>query len=894
MKSIIERLKNMSGEEFHSWIIVGVKLLVGLCVLIILTELLKAILNFYNDFKIRKKMVVLKVLPKKSIDLKETENIIKNLHEMLINTKIRKYIYGRQYMSFEVGATQGKINFYIAVPADIKDRIVDRIYSSYSEVAIEITEEYIPNIKEHKLSVYSAELKLGYHHVLKLKTQDILGSLLSAMLDLDSKDFVGFQILIRPIDSNWQRKGRNELNKFDIKGIRPGQKKNFGDHVANILVSVENELLSRGRRTVIDINQGLRKNKLDRREVVGVSEKVIQVGFETSIRLVALGKFKKSNTTRIKALVAAFAEINGENKLKRSLVASHMYIFNRYRKRMMQIDNKDYNNKGNILVPSELSSFTLRLPGEQLLEKYNEIERLAIKEFKAPEEAVVTGKGVLLGLNKYRAMERYVELKYEDFKRHLVVQGKTGTGKSEWLKTVFIDHISDKYDENGKLIRKGKGAMLLEPHGKLSDEMMELIPENRWKDTIIFDLFSDHPLGFNFCKVPERESDKFTQEQLAQKTLDEAIEIFKRAFEDVWSEKNEFYIENAVRAIMDAGKTMLELPRMFTDEEFRNSIIPLIKDKKVKDFWIKKFKKNAKGQIDASVDSTAQSVEYKLDKFLRSKELQRALGQDECIDFKDIIDNNKIIIFKFSKDKMSADKINFIGGIAIKLMIVAAFSRDKLMWDDLFLLAVDEAQNFISESIKDILYELRKYGLGLLLMHQELKQMKKVPGLIDAIYNNVGSKITFTTGSLDASFFTKEYSPRVDVDDLMNLPFRNGYCKLLIDGTTSDTFNLYSIDSPKVTTEEATRAVEEIKKLNAEGRMSVEEIDMMIAERYEEFDDELDLDAGEFSIEVDEAEEFNDIESDDKVIELEIEERVEDQENENDIEEKKVSSYWEL
>ena len=45
------------------------------------------------------------------------------------------------------------------------------------------------------------------------------------------------------------------------------------------------------------------------------------------------------------------------------------------------------------------------------------------------------------------------------------------------------------------------------------------------------------------------------KDQLAQKTLEEAIEIFKRNFSDVWSDKNEFYIENAIRAIMDGGLT---------------------------------------------------------------------------------------------------------------------------------------------------------------------------------------------------------------------------------------------------------------------------------------------------------------------------------------------------
>lgn len=882
------------------WLVMGLKIVVVLAIGMLIVGLLKLACNFYQDYKIRKKMVVLKILPKKAIDIKETERLIKNMHSMLINTKFRKYIYGRQYISFEIGAKQGKINFYISVPGDMKDRIVDRIYSSYSEVAIEITEDYIPDAKG--LSVYTSELELGYHHTLKLKSQDILGSLISAMVELDSKDFVGIQILLRPLDNSWQKQGRKDLAKFEKEGIRPGQKKDLGEKAANALISIEQELIGKGR-TIIGIGGGPKKTKLDRKEIVVVSEKITDVGFDTIIRLVALGKFRKGNTARIKALVAAFTEVNSENKFKRTFISSHKFIFEKYKKRMMHLEDKK-----NIFVPSELASFSLRLPGDQLLQKYREIEKLIIKEFPVPNEAVVSGKGNVFALNRYRAVEKLVEIKDVDLVRHMVVQGKTGTGKSEWAKTLFLNQISNEYDENGKLIKKGRGAMILEPHGKLANELLDIIPEDRRKDTIVFDLYSEHPWAFNFCKVPNRESDILTADQLAQKTLDEAIEIFKRSFADVWSEKNEFYIENAVRAIMDAELTMLELPRMFTDKKFRDSVIPKIKDKKVKSFWIDKFKTNAKGQIDSSVESTAQSVEYKLDKFLRSKELQRTLGQNDCIDFKEILDTNKIIIFKFSKDKMSKDKITFIGGIAMKLLIVAAFSREKVMWDDPFTIFVDEAQNFINESIKDVLYELRKYGIGLILMHQELEQMKEVPGLINAIYNNVGTSITFTTGEGDAPFFAKKYSPKVDEDDLTNLPSRHGYCKLLINGKTSDTFNIYSIDSPKVTTEEAAKSVMEITNYNAEGKMSADELDKMIAERYEDEDDEYesDLSGQAFAINIDKEDEVEDneiIQEEKKTIdimdkiELKNKEKVvidNDEEllNKPEEEKKKASSYW--
>lgn len=840
-----------------------IKLVIIVLIVTIVFEIAKTSFILYKDRRVRSKLVVLKILPKSDIESKEIEKLLKNLHSMLLNTKFRKYFYGRQYMSYEISAVKGHINFYLCVPGDLKDRIVDRIYAAYPDIAIESVDDYIPDLKDGDkgLSVYTAQLKLAYHHTLKIKTADLIGSIASGLRDLDNKDFVSVQILMRPLDNKWQIRGRRDLEEFERKGIKPGEKKSKSEEIADKLqktaLDVVDELAGgkAGKYINFNVNSGKGgKTKLERKEIVVASEKVNDVGFDVVLRIVAAGKFKKGNTARITALVAAFSELNAENKFKRERIVSHSYIYNRFKERKMAFKDSD-----NILTPTELSSFVLRLPGVNLAKDYEEIDKVAIREFKAPKEAYATGKGIIIGSNRYRSTENLIEIKPKDLTRHLVIQGKTGTGKSEWAKTVFIDHISDKYDESGKLIRKGLGGMILEPHGKLANEMIELIPEYRRKDVIVFDLFSDHPLGFNFCKVNKVEGSELTLEQQEQKTLEEALEIFKRNFEDVWSSKNEYYIENAIRAIMDAGLTMLELPRMFTDDAFREKVIPLIKDVETRKFWIDKFKRNKQGNLNPQVESTAQSVEYKIKKFLRSKELRRSLGQNECVDFKDILDNNKIIIFKFNKDKMTNDAVNFIGGIAIKLVIVAAFARIKERWDDPFVILIDEAQNFVSESIKDVLYELRKYGISLMLMHQELEQMNKVPGLLNAIYNMVGSKITFATGEKDAPFISKVYSPKVDEEDVKSLPSRNGYCKILVNGATTETFNLYSIDSPQVTAEVAAESKKEIEAYNAEGRMSAEELDEMIAARYaDEEDEEFDYTEDDFKVSIPEYEKIED------------------------------------
>ena len=104
-----------------------------------------------------------------------------------------------------------------------------------------------------------------------------------------------------------------------------------------------------------------------------------------------------------------------------------------------------------------------------------------------------------------------------------------------------------------------------------------------------------------------------------------------------------------------------------------------------------------------------------------------------------------------------------------------------------FYLYVDEFQNFATESFAGILSEARKYRLDLILAHQYTTQL--LEPVRDAVLGNAGTLMCFRIGADDAEFFEKEFSPEVTSLDLVNLPNRKIYLKLMIDGVTSRAFS---------------------------------------------------------------------------------------------------------
>lgn len=86
-----------------------------------------------------------------------------------------------------------------------------------------------------------------------------------------------------------------------------------------------------------------------------------------------------------------------------------------------------------------------------------------------------------------------------------------------------------------------------------------------------------------------------------------------------------------------------------------------------------------------------------------------------------------------------------------------------------------------------MLSELRKYRLNLILAHQFLGQLEEP--VRDAILGNVGTFIAFRIGPTDAEILEKEFYPELSASDLINLPNRQIYIKLMIDGAVSRPFS---------------------------------------------------------------------------------------------------------
>jgi hypothetical protein len=278
----------------------------------------------------------------------------------------------------------------------------------------------------------------------------------------------------------------------------------------------------------------------------------------------------------------------------------------------------------------------------------------------------------------------------------------------------------------------------------------------------------------------------------------------------------------------DSGSTLLEVPRVLADADFRRYKLDRCQDYTVKHFWEKEAEK-AGGE--SALANVVPYVTSKMNMFL-SNDIMRPIvcQQKSSIDFRKIMDEKKILLVNLSKGKLGGPNSALLGLIITGKLLMASLSRVDIPEEQRtdFYLYMDEFQNFTTESISTILAEARKYKLCLTIAHQFIGQLEEK--IKNAVFGNVGSMICFRIGAEDAEFVVKQYEPVFSKNDLINIDNFNAYLKLLIDGQTTRPFNIMTYPPKKGDAKIAEAAKEFSRVKYGRDRVAVEK---EISERFE-------------------------------------------------------------
>jgi len=378
-----------------------------------------------------------------------------------------------------------------------------------------------------------------------------------------------------------------------------------------------------------------------------------------------------------------------------------------------------------------------------------------------------------LGLTTFRDKNQLFGIKRKDRRQHIYILGKSGTGKSVLMFNMIFQNI-----------KNGEGVCVVDPHGELVEAVLSAIPSHRMKDVVYFNpADADYHIGFNVLELIDPQYKHLVASGL--------MGIFTKIWANAWSARMEYILNNCILALLDTpGTTLLGIPRMLVDKDYRQKIIANLKDPVIKAFWVHEYE----AWQDKFRNEAIAPIQNKVGQFLSTSIIRNVVGQSKStINIFDIMNEGKIFLVNVSKGRIGEDNSELLGGMIITKIQLAAMERVRIPEDHRkdFYLYVDEFQNFVTDAFAGILSEARKYRLNLTVAHQYVAQLKigMNATVRDAVFGNVGTMIVFRVGSDDAEFLEKEFDPEFTPSDIVNLPNYKIYLKLMIDGVTSRPFS---------------------------------------------------------------------------------------------------------
>ncbi|KKR76835.1 MAG: hypothetical protein UU21_C0003G0028 [Candidatus Levybacteria bacterium GW2011_GWA2_40_8] len=649
------------------------------------------------------------------------------------------------HISFEIVGMPGDIRFYVNTPNKYKDFVEKQINGAYPDAEILEVDEGIAlkenfilgndyNIFSDQGRVAFASLKLKSSNYMPIKVfkdlpTDPLSSITSVLAKMTEAEGAAIQILVGPAGARWKKQGRTYLSKT---------KK-------------------------IEANPETAKYSADSKELEGVENKIGKPGFEVVVRIVVSSSTKESAEAHLGNIVNAFSQFGGLNSFTKNKHRIKKFFMTDYVYRYMPMMGQT-----SVLTSEELAT-VFHFPNKSVATPH--IHWITSK--RAPAPAQIPTEGLYLGKSTYRGMSRPVYIQKDDRTRHMYVIGKTGVGKSEFLKDMILQDI-----------RNGEGVCFIDPHDTI-DKILPLIPPERAEDVILFDPSdTSRPMGLNMLEANTEEQKHYVVSSI----VGLMYKLYDPNKTGIIGPRFEHAIRNAMLTVMsDRGNTFVEVVRALTDANFVQEILPRVTDPIVRRYWTDQIAQTS----DFHKSEVLDYIVSKFGRFVTNKMMRNIIGQSEsAFDFRKVMDEGKILLISLSKGKIGEENSSFLGLILIPKILVAAMSRQDVPEAQRrdFFLYVDEFQNFATPDFAQILSEARKYRLNLTVANQFIGQMEEE--VKNAIFGNVGTLVSFRVGVTDANYLQHEYQPVFTEADLINVDRFHAYIKTIVGGEPVPPFSM--------------------------------------------------------------------------------------------------------
>lgn len=655
------------------------------------------------------------------------------------------------FYSFEIISVNSEIHFFVACPSIAASFVESQLTAQYPKIVVQKCGDYMPHFLA--LPHVSSQLSLASPYYFPLKTfkdtrdLDVLAGLLGQLAKLPKNEAIAIQIVCEPASSSWQHNAQAVIEK----GVP--------------------DLHAKEPRTKTHPKARL------------IESKAVQTGFFTAIRLTAVSENIVRAETLGKEVSATFGIFTlGDSN---ALVFSQPAFWQKKQfAESLLLRSPTPRPSFQILGASELATLW-HPPGLSLAairniswgKKLTGEAPINLPVYLAGEEEKKTIN--FFARAEYKNVITTFGIKKEDRRKHMYIIGKTGTGKSTMIANMAINDM-----------RNGEGVAVIDPHGDLTNTLLDYVPSYRVNDVCLLD---PSDLEYAFHLNPLEVHVDADRELIASGI----VSIFQKLYAHSWGPRLEYILRNSLLTLLSVPQTtLLDIPQILTNDSYRAKVTDRLEDTVLKNYWLNEF-----NRMTPQLKSEAISpILNKVGQFLSARTIRNVVGHPaSTVHLEKMMNEGKIVLVNLSQGKLGEDNSSLLGAMMITKMQLAAMNRVYVSEEKRrdFYLYVDEFQNFATSSFIKILSEARKYRLNLILANQYIGQIDE--DVQKAIFGNAGSLVSFGVGAEDARLLSREFGMLYKEDELVGLGNHDTVVKLSIDNQTSLPFSATTLPLPHAT-----------------------------------------------------------------------------------------------
>jgi ABC-type cobalamin transport system ATPase subunit len=647
--------------------------------------------------------------------------------EFMIGTKYNFEVNSK--VSYFVYIEKKKIEFYFIVPANCLSIIKERMTDAWGGITIEEVSA-IPTFSDsaiQKQLVYKKEDGLSLE--VNKTNNDLLRSNLNVVDVMEDGDKIGIFYNFLPTSQfSWPSAYRNTIEKVK-RGIPTDRDKfdlwfAFKWLIAEVNSTLNGIAESFGSSKKKDESTSLLETALQRmnggKEISeSTKRKASSTIVNTQIALVSESKEKSREYNNMRSLVQSFDAISGDN-----------YLIAKPLKKKIDYTALSIGGEINKTSAEECNNF-IALPGRELLEQYDFIEKIETKETQVPED-LRKGK-FRIGVNAYRGMQQlaYLSTDFEYQQLPLILIGPQRAGKSTLIGNLCYDAI-----------KAGECTIIFDYIGncELSGEVSELFSSDKILNIDCDNFSTMQGLGYNEVGMSD---DADIQYDNAKKQTTQLTTLINSVNVDdsQLSARMERYLESASNAVFLLGGPIRDVFTVLQNHQVRHSYlnqIPKAQQENMEEYItaLQELDELSKdGDLIGTKIHLVSGIIDRLNKLKKNTYLEKMLKKDTAnnINLVTEMQKNQLICLRMPEVMFSTDgerdiyTTYWLTKIWMALQIRKAQLKDRKLFTKCNLI-IDELYQVenTEKSLSKIISRLAKFGLKPIISCHYLNQIKYI------------------------------------------------------------------------------------------------------------------------------------------------------------------------